>query len=204
MYDNTRKTSGGPWIVTIARNGSGTTVPEDTEIIINLHNVTNQQFEGTSGTFPMFKTALSDGITAIDESSPESDAIGIVPPAVTFTPSAFTYGTPSVVPESSVAGDSTGLRLTFVVQNPLPNDAKIIVDVPGTFTDTAGASSVSITSGINGGFNVVQQALGPVSVFDNTLKTTGGPWRLTLERDSTGERVWVGSRRAKRRRLRPF
>ncbi|GMH97537.1 hypothetical protein TrST_g6720 [Triparma strigata] len=190
VYDNTRKTSGGPWTVTIERAGDGTTVEEDVEVIIDLAHVYNQQFEGPSGTFPMFKTTLNDGTSAIDESSAEADALGTVPPSITWTPSGFGGVTPTAVSESLVAGDTSGLQLTFTVQNPLPPDCKIWIEVPNTYTDAA-ATAVRITSGIDGGFTVAQT--GTSSVYDNTLKTSGGTWVVEITRDGTGTTVAIGT-----------
>ena len=100
VYDNTLKTSGGPWVVTFIRDGSGSIVAAGDTVVVVMAEVINQQHEGSSGTFPMFKTTLSDGTTAIDESSSEADAIGILPPAVVFTPSGFSSVTPTITPVS--------------------------------------------------------------------------------------------------------
>ncbi|GMI02363.1 hypothetical protein TrLO_g14122 [Triparma laevis f. longispina] len=138
----------------------------------------------------MFKTTLNDGTSAIDESSAEADALGTVPPSITWTPSGFSGVTPTAVPESLVAGDTSGLQLTFTVQNPLPPDCKIWIEVPNTYTDAA-ATAVRITSGIDGGFAVAQT--GTSSVYDNTLKTSGGTWVVEITRDGTGTTVAIGT-----------
>ena len=177
-------------MVTITRDGSGATVASGTQVVIVLTDVTNQQHEGSSGTFPLFKTTLSDGTTAIDESSAESDAIGTVPPAVTFTPSGFGGTTPTIVPVSLVAGATTTATVTFTTGNLWTNDGKLIFEVPNTFTNVA-AASVAITSGIDGAFTVAQT--GTTTTLASTLKTAGGPWVVTITRDGSGATVASGT-----------
>ena len=134
----------------------------------------------------MFKTTLADGTTAIDESSGETDAIGLVPASVTFTPSAFTYTEPTFVPHSLIAGAETQLRVTFTIQNPLRIDDKIIFEIPDTFSNVS-ATAVTPVSGVDGTFLVSQT--GAKSVYDNTRKTSGGPWTVTIERAGDGTTV---------------
>ena len=189
-YASTLKTAGGPWVVTISRDGDGTTVPKDTVVTFTLTDFTNQQFEGASGTFPLLKTTLSDGTTAIDESSAEGDAYGTVGPSVTFTPSGWSNVAPTITPQSLIAGATTDIDVTFTTQNPVPADGKIIFEFPSTFTDVAG-SAVSALGNIDGTFAVTQT--GTATVYASTLKTTGGSWVVTITRQGDGTTVPSGT-----------
>ncbi|GMH76047.1 hypothetical protein TrLO_g4272, partial [Triparma laevis f. longispina] len=187
---STLKTAGGSWVVTITRAGDGTAVAAGVEVVIVLTDVTNQQHEGSSGTFTLFKTTLADGTTAIDESSAEGDAIGALPPAVVFTPSGWGGTTPSIVPVSLVAGAVTDATITFTTGNPWALDGKLIFEIPNTFTNV-GAASVAITSGVDGTFSVAQT--GATTVLASTLKTAGGSWVVTITRAGDGATVATGT-----------
>lgn len=192
VFDNTLKTSGGPWVVTIARNGDGAIVPEETTVQLTFGDVANQQHEGGSGIFTMLKTTLGDGTTAIDETSTEADAIGEDVPEVVFTPSYWSSSqVPTVTPQSLIAGDVTDYDVVFRVQNPLPVDAVIEVEFPSTFADVSTGGAVVINEGIDGGFAVVTTTANP-SVFDNGLKMSGGTWTVQIQRDGTGTVVAEG------------
>ena len=88
-YSSTLKQSGGPWVVTLARNGDGSIVSAGATVSFTVSEVINQQHIGPSGIYPLFKTTLSDGTTAIDESSPESDSTGTEPLSVDFVAGSF-------------------------------------------------------------------------------------------------------------------
>ena len=186
VFDNTMKTSGGSWIVTITRDGVGDPVAEDTVVNLIISSVTNMQFEGPSGQFTYLKTTLNDGTTAIDETSTESDAIGLSAPSVTITPSGFKQEVPLVTPLSLIAGDNTNLNFTFVTQNPIPADGKIYLEVPDTFTNVS--ASLVTDANVDGSFNV-STSTSFASVFDNTLKTSGGPWVIEIIRNNDGSVV---------------
>ena len=47
---------------------AGTVVAHQTTVNIVINSITNMQFEGPSGVYPLLKTTLADGTTAIDES----------------------------------------------------------------------------------------------------------------------------------------
>ncbi|GMI52583.1 hypothetical protein ScalyP_jg8836, partial [Parmales sp. scaly parma] len=98
VYDNTMKTSGGSWLIEIARKNDGAAVAKDVTVTLVVSQVTNMQFEGASGEFIMIKTTLADGVTAIDESSAEADSIGLNGPSVTIVPSGWSGVAPTVVP----------------------------------------------------------------------------------------------------------
>ncbi|CAM9759690.1 unnamed protein product, partial [Sphacelaria rigidula] len=54
----------------VQRNGSGTVVTTGTTVSVRLlDGITNQQFEGSSGVFPLVKTTLADTNVSIDEAS---------------------------------------------------------------------------------------------------------------------------------------
>jgi len=184
VFDTTMKTSGGSWVIEIERDGSGAVVAENIQVTIEIDGITNQQFEGASGEFIMMKTTLNDGTTSIDETSTESDAIGLVAPSITFTPSGYSNNVPTVTPQSLVAGDLTDVELVFVTQNPIPVDGVIYLEIPDTFTNVASANVVS-NNNIDGGFTVTTAA-NVAAVFDNTMKTSGGSWVIEIERDGTG------------------
>ena len=98
VFDNTMKTSGGNWLITLTRQGDGGVVAEDVEVTLVITELTNMQFEGPSGEFLMVKTMLADGVTAIDETSAEADSIGLNGPSVTIVPSGWSGVAPTVVP----------------------------------------------------------------------------------------------------------
>ena len=184
VFDNTMKTSGGNWLITLTRQGDGGVVAEDVEVTLVITELTNMQFEGPSGEFVMVKTTLADGVTAIDETSAEADSIGLNGPSVTIVPSGWSGVAPTVVPLSLVAGDIVDFTLTFTTQNPIPSDGKIFLEIPDTFTNVS-ASLISSMAGIDGTFIVNTTTVAPAS-FTKTLKNSGGPWLIEISRQNDG------------------
>ena len=131
VFDNTLKTSGGPWRLEISRDGTGTVVAHQTPVNIVINSVTNMQYEGTSGVYPLFKTTLSDGTTAIDESSAESDAIGILPQSIAIVPA--TLPNFDARPDFLVAGLNSTFSFGVTLKNPVPANALLQFTLPNTF-----------------------------------------------------------------------
>jgi hypothetical protein len=92
---------------------------------------------------------------------------------------------------SVVTGEVTTVSLSLPLTNALPTDAVIEVVFPVTFSD-ATMTGVAITSGMDGGVSVTQSPAAASTVFDNTWKTSGGPWTVTITRDDTGSVVAKG------------
>ena len=161
-------------------------VAEGTQVVLVLSSVVNRQHEGASGEFPEIKTLLSDGVTAIDESSGEADSIGTVPPEIVWTPQAFA---PVLTPVTLVAGEVTDLTIEFTVTNPWPADGQFEFTLPDSFTK-CDAQSVAITSGVDGTFTVAQT--GVASTFTSTQKDAGGEWTVTISRAGDGAVVAAG------------
>lgn len=162
-------------IVFIRRDGNGTDVAPGTEITIKLVNgVTNQNFEGSSDIFPMFKTTLCDTNISIDEASLEFDSVNR-PLGVLFTPAAFSRS-PTVALRSYAAGAAGGATISFTTSNPLPVDGRVIVTFPSNFTSVN--CSKALASGLDGGLVVHVAADG---------------YRVDIQRDGTGSVVEAGT-----------
>jgi hypothetical protein len=72
---------------------------------------------------------------------------------VLFTPSGWLVA-PTVTLETYVAGETGGVDITFTPFNPLPADAKLIVEFPNTFVSVAPAATAATSDDLDGSFVV--------------------------------------------------
>jgi hypothetical protein len=61
---------------------------------------------------------------------------------------------PVITLDTYVAGETGGVDITFTPSNPLPADAKLIVEFPSTFVSVAPAAAAATSSDLDGSFIV--------------------------------------------------
>ncbi|KAG5177271.1 hypothetical protein JKP88DRAFT_281961 [Tribonema minus] len=138
--------------VTVARDESGTEMGMGTLISIYLPSgVSNQRYEAPSGAFPLIRTALSDGVTAIEQSSAAADASAAPAAAVSIVAAAVVDAV--VTLQYTVAGLETQATVTFTLANVMPAAAHVEVVPPADFPGFTPTEIVS-TTGSDGGWTI--------------------------------------------------
>jgi hypothetical protein len=138
--------------VTLTRS-AGTTAPASSTPSITLGGITNPPVSGTTGTY-LLATTTTTGAD-IDQGTA---------PGTTIAPGALTGA--SVTPDTTVAGATGNVVVSFTTSNAWPANGKLVVTFPAGF-DVSGASFVT-ASGVDGTFGtaVAGQAV--------TLTRSGG------------------------------
>ncbi|CAM9711711.1 unnamed protein product, partial [Pylaiella littoralis] len=164
------------YTVDVQRDGTGSDLSGGMDVTVQLvDGVKNQQFEGESGVFPVFKTTLNDTDTAIDVASSWHNRDDR-PDGVLFIPGSFAKP-PNVTLDSLVAGVEGAVNLSVTLSNPLPVDAHVLLEFPATFA-AIHTPSLVLADGVDGGLNASVWADG---------------YTVDIERDGSGTEVTAGT-----------
>ena len=151
-----------------------------------------QQYEGSTGVFPVIKTTLADTAVAIDESSAEADANSPEVTGLAITPSHFGGTVPTVVLNGGEAAGVGGtVTCTVTLANPLPADGVLVVGLPHTFTAvTSDSATLEVVqySGSETASDVIIGSMASVTVADGAAYYT-----VTTIRSGDGTSISAGT-----------
>jgi len=144
-------------VVTIVRNGDGSTVSENTAVSFKIDSIKNPTTTGSTGTYAIY-TRTSADVDIDQDTAVTADTIM----------GAGSLTSTSVTPASLIAGDTSNVIVTFTTSNILPADGKIVIVFPSGFAFDSNGSTSATSTTMDGTFTV---QIGTQSV---TLIRSGG------------------------------
>ena len=141
--------------VTLTSGGTRRAISAGGAIRLTLPGAMNMRHVGSTGVWPLIRTALSNG-TAIDEASSEFNA-GLRAAAVAIGPGRFARA-PSIAPLDPRAGAYTSLQLNFTSSN---------------FVDANGTLQLTLPGGVTSDFTAVDATVPVVLRHDDVVDAVG-------------------------------
>ena len=155
-------------------------------IRFNVSRIQNMQHVGSTGVWPVVRTAISNG-SSIDEASQFYNP-GARAPSLAIGPGPFLVA-PRIAPQEARAGARTTLELNFTGSNPWPADGMVQLVLPGVTTrrNTSDFTHVVSQSAVTSPDGSVDGVLSARSWFD------GANWNMTILRNGNGTAIAAGS-----------
>lgn len=173
-------------LVTVKRDGSGTSAASDTRVAFFIDEVRNPQYTGVTGTFQL-RTLLAGGVP-IDED--------LAVPGIPISPGNFTgmcppfCVEPAVRPTQLLAGARVDMSVVFVLSNPWPADGQVEVTLPrdAVLAAVSGVDAGTVLDGNPTYFSPTR----PGPVLDGGLQFVVRGQTVRVRRDGAGREIETG------------